>query len=391
MRIARGTWGGSVWLLAALCAAATHESTEPDPSPAQLDDGLAVASPEETGLDAEVLRAMDRAIESDAFDRITSVLVAHDGRLAHESYFAGADRETLHNVRSASKTVTGMLVGLAIDRGFLPGVDVRILDVLADQPPPKNPDPRKQAVTVEDLLTMSSPLECDDWNRFSRGNEERMYLIEDWVGFFLDLPIRGYPAWVTRPEDTPYGRTFSYCTAGVVTLGAVLEVAAGRPVPELARELLFEPLGIERVGWIFTSSGMAMTGGGTSYRGRDLLKLGLLYADGGRWGARQVVPREWVERSLASHVAIDDDQELGYLWWKRSFEAGGRSHPTVFMSGNGGNKVYVVPGDRLIVVVTATAYNTPGMHEQANRILTDYVLPALADSSGEAHGAAATR
>ena len=352
-------------------------------APAALEDGIEVASPASEGVASQGLEALDQEIESGGFDRITSVLVARRGRLIHEAYFGGAHREALHNVRSASKTVTGMLIGQAIGRGLLSGVKVRVLDLLAQRPEPANPDPRKKAIAVEDLLTMSSSLECDDWNRFSRGNEERMYLIEDWVGFFLDLPMRGVPPWATPAEESPHGRRFSYCTAGVVTLGAMLEKATGRPVPEFARDTLFEPLGIGTVEWDFAPSGLAMTGGGTRFRSRDLLKLGLLYAAGGRWHDRQVVAREWVERSLTTHVRIDDRYEYGYLWWKASFEVDGTSHETFFMSGNGGNKVFLVPGRSLVVVVTATAYNTRGMHEQAERILTDHVLPAVGASSAE--------
>ncbi len=215
-------------------------------APARADDGLAVASPAEASLDAEWLQRLAAAAEGDDFKRLTSVLLAVDGKLVFERYFADAGAETFHDVRSVTKTVTSMLIGIAIERGLLKGLDAKVFEFFPGHTV-AHPDPRKRAITVEDLLTMSSLLECDDNNRYSRGNEERMYVIEDWVGFFLDLPIKGFPPWVTPPDKSPLGRTFSYCTAGVTTLGAMLEKATERQVEDFARETLFEPLGIEEV------------------------------------------------------------------------------------------------------------------------------------------------
>lgn len=332
--------------------------------------------PDAVGLGAARLQAMSRAIESAEYRAVNGVLVARAGKLAYEHYFHGFDLSCLMNTRSATKTVTSILIGIAIDRGLLDGVDVPVLSFFADMQPLRHPDPRKDAITVEDFLTMSSLLECDDSNSFSRGNEERMYLVEDWARFTLDLPIKGFPAWLTRPEDSKYGRSFSYCTAGVTTLGSVLERAAGVPVPEFADRYLFEPLGIRRADWPFTPLGTAMTGGGVQLIGRDLLKLGQLYLDAGTWRGRQIVSEQWVRASTRPHAEADDSSDYGYLWWLKRFVAAERPFASFSMLGNGGNKVCVFPDLRLVAVIASTNFNTRGMHEQTDRLLTEYILPA---------------
>lgn len=373
-----------------LAAASTDP---PELQPPDLGDGLAVGQPAAAGLDPRLLSTIGERVADNTFQRITSVVVAVDGKLVYEGYWNGADRETLHNTRSATKTVTSMLVGLAIDRGAISGVDAKVLDFFPERRHTiKNPDPRKSAITIADFLTMSSLLECNDDNEFSSGNEERMYVTEDWLGFVLDLPIKGFPGWETKPADSPYGRSFSYCTAGVFALGAVVERATKRPLPDFARETLFAPLGIEQVGWQQSPLGLTMTGGGTGLRSRDLAKLGLLHLDGGRWRGRQVIPQAWVEESTRAHVQTNDTDTYGYLWWRKDFVAGGRTFPGVFMSGNGGNKVVVVPSAKLVAVITSTFYNSRGMHQQSEKLLTDYILAALvARSEGGSQGAPATR
>ena len=335
-----------------------------------------IATPESVGLQSARLHEMESAIRAGEFKKITSVLVARHGKLAYELFPEGTLPSDFMDTRSATKSITGMLVGIAIDRGLL-RLDTRVLPFFPDRQPLQNPDPRKDAITVEDLLTMSSILECDDWNDFSRGNEERMYVVEDWVRFALDLPVKGFPSWVKKPAESPHGRSFSYCTAGVFLLGQVLARATKTPVEAFARENLFGPLGIDHVDWKLSPLGEAQTGGGLGLCSRDLLALAQLFLNGGAWQGRRIVPEAWVRRSIEPHARIDEKTEYGYLWWLRRFGSGATAFDGYYMSGNGGNKVAVFPEADLVVAITSNNYGTKGMHEQTDRLLSDYILAAV--------------
>lgn len=337
----------------------------------------AVTSGRDLGISDSLLDSMTGAIEAGDFAKITSVLVSRHGQLAFERYFGEANSSSVMDTRSATKTILGMLIGIAIDRGAIPRVDAPVMPYFADKQPVENPDPRKASITIEDLLTMSSCLECDDFNSFSRGNEERMYLIEDWVKFTLDLPVKGFASFQTRPEESPYGRAFSYCTAGVTTLGAVLERAARMPVPDFADQYLFQPLGIVERQWQYLPLGTAMTGGGLRLRSRDLAKLAQLYLNGGVWDGSQIIPKAWVDTSTAPKVSVDDETGYAYLWWLRDFGPADRRSLAFLMQGNGGNKVAVFPQLDAVVVITSSNFGTPGMHQQTDRLLDEFVVPAI--------------
>jgi CubicO group peptidase (beta-lactamase class C family) len=224
---------------------------------------------------------------------------------------------------------------------------------------------------------MSSLLECDDWNQYSRGNEERMYLVEDWPRFFLDLPIQGFPSFNPRPEESRYGRSFRYCTAGVATLGFLLERAVREPLDRFADRVLFTPMGIDRLQWVRSPQKTVQTGGGLRLRGRDLLALAQLALDGGRWRGSRVLDAAWIAESTRPHAEVEPGTQYGYLWWLKDLPWRDRKVHVVYMSGNGGNKIGFVPELDLAFAITSNNYGAKGMHEQTERVLVQSVLASV--------------
>lgn len=291
-------------------------------------------------------------MDLDEFGEITSVLVSRGDEVVAEEYREGGV-DTLRNTRSCTKTVAGMLLGIAIERGLVTSVTSPVVELLGVP----GVEGQKAQITLEDLLTMSSCLACDDWDDDSPGNEERMYPARDWVRFALDLPLR---------EET----SFSYCTAGVVLLGVALERAVGEPLSAFAQRELFSPLGIEEAEWQHTPLGQTSTAGGLLLTSRSLLALGELYLRGGRG----IVPQHWVEVSTKGRARIDDATEYGYLWWLRSFAG----HASSFMTGMGGSRVHVFPQLDTVAVITSANFGRRDAHDLSNRLLVEGILPLVA-------------
>jgi len=310
---------------------------------------------------------------SGQYGHITSLWIEQNGEVIYENYFHAAEQDTRHNMRSAGKSITGMLVGIAIADGLIAGVDTQAASFFDDLRPFANNDHRKEEITLKDLLTMTGPLECDDWNSFSRGNEERMYLIEDWSAFFWDLPIKNRPSWEIPENDDGFGRLFSYCTAGAQLLGEIVERVTGESAPEYAANRLFDPIGIKNPKWNFASSGQSHLGGGLELTTADWARTGRLYLNRGRMGDRQIVPDAWVDASFTDQVRIDEETNYGYLWWRPKYEVSGVEYAGNAMSGSGGNRVYVLPDFAVIVVVTKSDFRDRDANAKSDQFFANEI------------------
>ncbi|MEM9529285.1 MAG: serine hydrolase [Pseudomonadota bacterium] len=273
------------------------------------------------------------------------------------------------DIRSATKSVTALLVGIAIDAGQLEGVDVPIHRWLPGYAESFASAPAKRTITIEDLLTMRSGLDCNDWDRASPGHEDTMYRQRDWVGFWLGQKLLEQP-----------GQTFRYCTGNVIALGRILANATGQPVDRYAAERLFEPLKIERARWERWNRGRDTdTGGHLRLHPRDLARIGQLLVDRGAASGRKVVSEAWLDAMTREHVAIPRQaQRYGYLWWLDATTRADLPATRLQMAwGNGGNYLIVLPELGTVIAFAGKRYQQPNQLEPL-AWLGQRILPALA-------------
>lgn len=327
------------------------------------DDPLPISSPEATGISVSALEALSERLSREDH-RLHSLLVARGGALVFEEYFNGYTAANPHDLRSATKSITSLLVGIAIDRGVLSGVEAPMMRYLV----PVYPDVSdKRDIQLQHLLTMSSGLDCDDGDRSTRGQEDRMYRSRDWVDYFLSLERSFAPGDSTR-----------YCTGGVVALGEVIAQAAGRGLDGFAEEALFGPLGIRNYRWAFFNDGQSVDAGGHLFlTPRAMAKIGMLVLQEGEWDGRSLVPPSWIAESTRPRTSIGGIP-YGYLWWSSSLTYGTKSVDVLWASGNGGQTIFVVPEYELVSVFTAGYFNSEDA-QGVFEIFRSVVLPSVVE------------
>jgi CubicO group peptidase (beta-lactamase class C family) len=275
--------------------------------------------------------------EAGRIEGIRSFVVAQDGQIVAERYYNGAGPYSVHDVRSASKSVLSALIGIAIQQGFIESVDQTLADYL--DPAIFELDGQWAEVTIEDLLTMSAGHRWRELNGPSEYGE--FVAAPDQVAYILSKPV----------VDPP-GTRFNYSDGSAHLLSVVLTEATGMTAAEFAAEHLFQPLAIGSRTWRADNQGYTYGGFGLHISPYDMLTFGTLYLNEGRVGDQQIVPADWVGASTQARVASDDalpyGPGYGYLWW----QGGTGAHDFYFATGYGGQFIVNVPGLRLTVVAT---------------------------------------
>jgi CubicO group peptidase (beta-lactamase class C family) len=312
------------------------------------------------------------AIAKGDFPKTASVLVIQGGEPTYESYFGPGSPDLLNNTRSATKSITALAVGLAIRDRAISSVDAPAFAFLKDKAPFANAGPLKQAITIKDLMTMSSALACNDDDDKSPGNEDRMHEQQDWTRWAVDLPTRAD----YRRDESGLG-SWAYCTTGAFLAGQIVQRAAGEPVDRYIVRSLFKPLNIVHFEWQRSPTGEVMTGGGLGLTSRDLEKIAWLVTDHGRWQGRQILPASFVDDMTTAHRTAYGDHGYGYFYWQFDYQSPCGKQSGWYMAGNGGNAIVSFRGLNAAVVVTRQNYHARGMHQQTQAILERFVLPLL--------------
>lgn len=344
-------------------------------------DGWQVASLADVSIDATtVTRFIERILTSQPSPEdplnIHSLLIARHGRLVLEEYFHGFDKDRLHDMRSASKSITSVLIGIAGDRGVRIAPNTPAAPLLTKGAAAANWDERKNRITVGDFLHMTSGLDIDDANPNSLGEEGRMWREKqaDFCRYAFDLPMLREPG-----NNRPI-----YGSASTNLAGCALRAASGRWLPELFDEYFARPLDITYYAINLMPNGEAYAGGGLYMRPRDQLKLGQLFLARGRWNNRQVVSERWVQQSIVRRgdmtprIDIDLAHGYGYAWHFREARMRGRTISYYWAGGNGGQLIIVVPALDMVVGFTG------GDYAQARKYLRweiedmpRYIFPAI--------------
>jgi len=351
--------------------------------PEKTKDGWETAGLNDEKFDAGLIKDLFARISDNTYKNISSVVIVKNGKLVIEEYFPRQEvlgdrrsralkRVSPQQLYSATKSVTSILIGIAIERGLTRNVDEKIstffpeyADVFADSD--------KAKLRLKDFLTMSAGLSWDEWTypyADPRNDALKTLLSPDPIRYILERPIVAAP-----------GTKFAYNTGISIVLGEIIYKVSGLPADKFAEHYLFEPLGISDYYWAKVPDDIVETGGGLFLRPRDMAKLGYLFLNGGRWQGKQMIREDWIKDSTKNHVGsmhlpawVQAADGYGYQWWLGSLKVTSRDIRFYGARGRAGQFILVFPDQQIVAVFTGLNDNI--LMNQHLDMLQRYILPA---------------
>ena len=354
-RLALAVLGIMVLLSGCSQADTTREPDLPQITTAEWPtEGWQTSTPESQGMDSQILETMLETVQNQNYN-IDSVTIIRNGTLVLDAAVYPYSQDSKHIIHSCTKSIVSILIGIALDQGFIEDIQTPVLEFFPDRTA-SNLDSDKKSLTLENLLTMTSGLECRDSYLYRWSGLNYMRDSNDWVQFMLDLPM----------EEGP-GTKFEYCNGASFLLSAIITETTGLSSNEFAEINLFAPLGITDLSWPTNPQGINIGWGELRMLPTDMAKIGYLYLSGGEWDGEQIVPTAWVEDSTREHISATLEDGYGYQWWV--------DDSGMYLAlGYAGQFIFVVPEKEMVVVFTSDLSDSDFYLPQ--NLLNDYIIPA---------------
>jgi CubicO group peptidase (beta-lactamase class C family) len=349
-------------------------------APVETDSDWPTALPEEVGLDAARLCSIAKMLDGSPWMNVHAVVVVRGGKLVYETYRAGEDDKwgrklgvvsyaphLQHDLRSISKSVVSLLVGIALDRKLIASIDEPIFSYFPERAALHTLE--KDRIQLSHLLTMSSGLAWDEKRPYSdpKNSEIMMIRSTDPYRFVLEQTVLWEP-----------GKTWNYNGGNTQLLAGVVERTTGKWLTDFAKEALFEPLGITSFEWVkMPANGNVAAASGLRLRPRDMAKIGKLVLGKGLWNGRRVVSESWIRESTQGRFDVWSTNRYGYHWWVGTSTIGGRNIAWIAAMGLGGQRIYMVPSHDLVVVITAGLYASDDQDWVVRNIFENYALASI--------------
>ena len=337
-------------------------------APSKLDDGWEISSPSNEGVDTNKITAMMNNILADDLPNIHSVLLVKNGKLILEEYFNGYSREIKPIIASVTKSITSILIGIAIDKQMIASVNQRVYDFFPEYGGTSWID-QKYEINLKHVLTMTAGVDWDEitfLHPHPKNPNTLMYKSDHPIGYVLDK----------KQIDQP-GSRWRYNSGLTVLLGGIVKNTTGLYADKFAEQYLFRPMGIEDYLWLKHPDGTIYTHGELFLKPRDMAKIGYMMLNQGKWENKQIISQEWIQESTREHIDTFKGYRYGYQWRCGKTLICDQEIEAFWASGTGGQKIYVFPKLDLVVVFTSKIFGNDSGHGRNESLLANFIIPAV--------------